>query len=64
MLGRVFDPRIFEQPRMVELVEYVKHLGWLDLFEKQVPSVFEKGVREFIYTIKFTKDGLSLFVLE
>lgn len=41
----------------------MRHQGWLHLFEELVPSVFEKEVRELIYTIKFEEYGWSLFAL-
>lgn len=60
MSGRVFDPWIFNQPGMVELVEFIKHQKWMHLFEKLVSLVFENEVRDLFYTIMFVKDVLSL----
>lgn len=37
---RIFDSRIFEKTRIVVLVEYVMHQGWLHLLEEPVPSIF------------------------
>lgn len=59
----MFHSTIFEQPRMVELAEYIKHQGWVHLLEKPVPSIFESEVRQFYYTMKFFDDGLSLSAL-
>lgn len=56
----MFHSTIFEQPRMVELAEYIKHQGWVHLLEKPVPSIFESEVRQFYYTVMFSDDGLSL----
>lgn len=44
---------------MVELVKYVRHLGWLNLLEELVLSVFEGEVMQFYYTIKFSDDRMS-----
>lgn len=60
LFGRIFDPKIFEKPSMVELVEYVQHQGWLHLLEEPAPMVFEREVRAFYYTIDFVDDGSSL----
>lgn len=45
---------------MIKLVEYVRHQGWLYLFEEPVPFMFEKKVKEFFYPLKFAEYGLSL----
>lgn len=58
--GRMFNPRIYEKPSMVELVKYVRHQGWLHLLEEPTPMVFEGEVREFYYTREFSDDGFSL----
>ncbi|KAF3679782.1 hypothetical protein FXO38_02605 [Capsicum annuum] len=56
----MLDPKIYEKPRMVEQVEYVRHQRWMHLFEEATPVVFENKVREFLYSIDFSDDGLSL----
>lgn len=49
--GRIIDPKIYEKPGMIELVEYVKYQGWLHFFEESTPMVFKNEVKEFYYTI-------------
>lgn len=37
LIESIFNSRIFDKPGMVELVECVKHRGWLHLLEKPFP---------------------------
>lgn len=58
--GIVVDPINYEKPRIIELVEYVKHQDSLHLFEESSTIVFENEVIEFYYTIEFLEDRISL----
>lgn len=57
---RVFDPSIFENPGMVELIEYIKCQEWLHLFNLPILAVHKKEERDFYYTSKFFEDGLHV----
>lgn len=57
---RVFDSKILKNSRMVELIEYVQHQGWLHNAEGPIPSVYEDKARQFFYIVKFFKDRESL----
>ncbi|KAF3624243.1 hypothetical protein FXO38_30360 [Capsicum annuum] len=63
LTGRVFNSKIFEKLRMVELIEYVRQQCWLHLLEEPVPSVYEAKVRKFFYNVKFSKNEKSLIAL-
>lgn len=42
------------------LVKFIKHQDWIHMFKAPIPIVQEKEVKDFYYSIKFSKDGLSL----
>lgn len=60
LTGRVFDPKIFDQPGICEVVEFERHQDWVYLFETLVPIVHESKIKDFLFIIKFVEDDLRL----
>jgi len=63
LTGRTFDISVLKKPRILELVEMVRHQGWMHLMEGPIYKVFDEVIRELYSTLEFSKYNMNMIIV-